>query len=76
MDAGPVESGSAHGALMLTKREFLGEETWKRWKQDEERLLQFRNEFAALKRKPDQYERAQLALNKVFIDGYKRILYD
>jgi hypothetical protein len=61
---------------VLTKRDFLGDETWRAWKQDEERMLQFRNEVAAKKGKPSEEDLFNINLNKPWLAFYKKILYD
>lgn len=48
-------------------RDFHGEETWKRWKQDYDRLMSFRK---SLKGKPNGMTRLELALNDQMIEGY------
>jgi hypothetical protein len=64
---------------MLTKRDFLGEETYKAWKTDEEQLLQFRNQVSDKAKqggKPSAEDLAILAVNKPWISFYKVVLSD
>jgi hypothetical protein len=61
--------------LMLTKRDFLGEETWLHWKRDEEALQQYRNEVSK-RGKPTEEEKMIMAMNKPWLAFYKAVLYD
>jgi hypothetical protein len=49
---------------LLVKRDFLGDDVWRNWKQDEESLLQFRNQVAAKGGKPGAEDIAQIRANK------------
>jgi hypothetical protein len=61
--------------MMLTKRDFLGEEVWLRWKRDEESLQQYRNEVSK-RGKPTEEERLIMQINKPWLEFYRRVLYD
>lgn len=61
---------------MFTKRDFLEDEVWKRWKTDEEQMLQFRNQVAAKGGKPSQEDLAVMAVNKPWLAFYKVVLND
>lgn len=64
---------------MLTKRDFLGNEAWIAFRQDEDLLLSFRrqvSERAAAGQKPTAEELSQMALNKIWLAFYAKILYD
>jgi hypothetical protein len=56
----------------LWARDFLGEDTWKRWKQDMDSLLAYRK---TLKGKPNEFERFTLETNDVWIKFYNQVLY-
>src|SRR5437868_9217204 len=53
-------------------RDFLGEETWKRWKQDYDYCMAYRK---TIKGKPDQAQQAILEANAVFIAHYGSMLF-
>lgn len=53
-------------------RDFLGEETWIRWKQDMDQLLQYRN---SIKGRPTEEQLFILSMNKVVIQFYNHVLY-
>lgn len=56
----------------LEARQFLGDETWKRWKQDLDDCLAYRK---TLKGKPTDEQRAQLDINNIFIEYYGSVLF-
>jgi hypothetical protein len=56
----------------LWARDFLGEDTWKRWKQDLDYLLAFRK---TVKGKPCELQRLQLDLHNGSIKFYNNVLY-
>ena len=53
-------------------REFLGNDTWKLWKQDMDSLLEYRK---SIKGKPEDWERFILESNATWIKFYNNILY-
>jgi hypothetical protein len=52
-------------------RDFLGDETWKRWKTDYDTLMAFRK---TLKGKPTPEQRLILEMNNAFISFYGVVL--
>lgn len=57
----------------LKCREFLGEETWIKWKQDMDSMLEYRKSF---KGKPSEDQLVMLETNKHFIRFYNRVLFN
>ncbi len=57
---------------MITSRELMGEEAWKKDKADYDQLMAYRK---TIRGKPDIYQQAQLALNQIWIDFYNRRLF-
>lgn len=53
-------------------REFLGEETWKRWKQDYDACMGYRK---TLKGKPTDEQRVILETNAALIEFYGSVLF-
>lgn len=53
-------------------RDFLGEETWKRWKLDYDNCMAYRK---TIKGKPDEEQQAMLKLNAMFIEFYGSVLF-
>ena len=53
-------------------REFLGEETWKKWKQCLDECFTYRK---SINGKPTIEQIATLKINSVFIDFYNTVLY-
>ena len=72
----PKDETSSNQRLLLTMRDFLGEETWKAWKQDEESLLQQRNQVASKGGKPTEEDLMKIRMNKPWLEFYKSVLYD
>ncbi len=56
----------------MSPREFLTDEIWIAWKADMDALLTFRKTLRGI---PDQYQRAQMALNKPWIEFYRTVLF-
>jgi hypothetical protein len=56
----------------LWARDFLGNDTWVRWKRDMDELLAYRK---TIKGKPDEGQRYVLEQNDFAIKIYKKLLY-
>jgi hypothetical protein len=53
-------------------RDFLGEETWKSWKQDYDQCMGYRK---TIKGKPTEEQRVALELNAMFIEFNGSVLF-
>lgn len=56
----------------LEARDFLGEETWKKWKQDYDACMSFRK---TIKGKPTEEQMIQIKINAEFIEFYGSVLF-
>jgi hypothetical protein len=56
----------------LWARDFLGNDTWNRWKQDMDSLLTYRK---TIKGKPDEFQKFMLETNDAWIKFYNQTLY-
>lgn len=56
----------------IDARTFLGDETWRKWKQDYDELMAFRK---SLKGKPTDEQRATLEMNAIWIAHYDTVLW-
>jgi hypothetical protein len=56
----------------LEARAFLGDDEWKRMKQDYDQCMAYRK---TIKGKPDEEQRAMLQMNAAFIEFYGSVLF-